>query len=130
MAVSDDKSQPDNSCPSDESNDTDDSTTEAAYHWRDRDYVKCGDGTDFVYEHQLTACVNNDPYRVFSPHTAVHHQTTFRGDNRSEALSVLTTREHGRVHSRHTSWTEVDGEPRLLLGNTDRQLSEYGIAGD
>ena len=103
-------------------------TDTRVYHWTDREYRKLGDGESFVYEHQLTACLNNSPYKVFHPHMAVHHETGFKGDNRDEALSVLTTGEHGRLHSKYAEWTEVDDEPRLRM--IERPLDEYGIGSD
>ena len=103
------------------------SNSNSLYHWYDSDYEKVGDGTDFVYVHQLLACVENSPYEVFNKYRQIHHETGHKSDNRPDAISVRTITEHSRLH-RNGEWTDVDGEPRLHM--EERPLSEYGVEAD
>jgi hypothetical protein len=53
---------------------------------------------DNVQVHQLLACVENDPYEVFSGDTHVHHVNTHQWDNRIENIEVLSHSEHRQKH--------------------------------
>jgi hypothetical protein len=53
---------------------------------------------DRVQVHQLLACVENDPYDVFSGDTHVHHVNTHPWDNRIENLEVLNNSDHRQKH--------------------------------
>jgi hypothetical protein len=99
----------------------------SVYHWYDSDYEKVGDGDDFCYVHQILACLDNSPYEVFNNRRHTHHETAFKRDNRPETVSVRTITEHNRLHS-NGEWTEVDGEPRLVMEETP--LNEYGVGAD
>ena len=113
-----------NSNDSDTVKDIDD----AVYHWfDDRGYSKVGDGDSFAYLHRLLACVDHNPYEVYSPGKQVHHETGFKADNRCDSISVRTRAEHSRLHNR-SDWTEVNGEPRLQM--VEPALSKYGVNAD
>lgn len=113
-----------NSTATDFNTDDHDSDSTTVYHWYDRDYEKVGDGTDFIYVHQLLACIENNPFEVFNERRQCHHETAFKRDNRPESISVRTITEHSRLHH-NGEWTEVDGEPRLQM--EESPLTEYGI---
>lgn len=93
------------------------------YHSFDsNDYERIADHENIIRVHQILACLDNDPHEVFSPDTQIHHETGFKGDNRSEALSVLSIPEHNDLHA-EGEWVEIDGKPRL----TFRKESEDGF---
>ena len=87
-----------------------------SYYQGVKGYIQVSDSNNIFREHQLAAIADGaDPYKVFGYNGyAVHHKNTVRFDNRPENLTLVSHKEHGRIHSKG-EWTEVDGEQRLEI---------------
>lgn len=64
--------------------------------------------------HRLLACVDNDPHDVYGDNDLqVDHETGHPLDNRPEAIQLVDSSEHQRLHhSERAGWVVEDGEPR------------------
>lgn len=83
-------------------------------------YVRITDtvADELCYEHQLNACLENDPYEVFDPSTQVHHRNKQAVDNRPENIDVVSNYHHRLIHKRG-EWSEDGGEPVWDIASSD-----------
>ena len=88
-------------------------------------YVRITDGDELVFEHQLNACVDNDPYEVFDPSTQVHHRNRQKVDNRLENIDVVSEYHHRLIHKRG-EWTDDGDEPVWDIASTN--VTTYGTS--
>lgn len=62
-----------------------------------------------VYVHQVLACVDHDPRRVFDPRTEVHHRDGVRWHNAPENVEVREADEHGDFHLNGQAFADEAG---------------------